>query len=160
MGEGLSEDLRIRVIEAVGGGASRRAAAARFGVSVSSAVRRVREWRESGRTGPRRQGGDRLSGRVEAHADVLLAGIEAAPDRTLEELRALLLRERGVRVGNSTVWRFCDRWAIRRATGPSADGERLTAKKSPGTRPSRIATTSGRRAKPGSRPGPSSTPRG
>jgi len=109
MGKGLSEDLRIRVIEAVEGGASRRAAAARFGVSVSSAVRWVREWRESRRTAPRQQGGDRLSGRVEAHADVLLAGIEAAPDRTLEDLRALLLRERGVRVSNSTVWRFCDR---------------------------------------------------
>ena len=147
MGKGLSEDLRIRVIEAVEGGASRRAAAARFGVSVSSAVRWVREWRESGRTAPRQQGGDRLSGRVEAHADVLLAGIEAAPDRTLEELRALLLRERGVRVSNSTVWRFCDRHG-------------LTAKKSPGTPPSRTATMSGRRAKPGSRHSPSSTPRG
>lgn len=37
MGKGLSEDLRARVISAVEAGASRRAAAARFGVSVSSA---------------------------------------------------------------------------------------------------------------------------
>ena len=146
MGKGLSEDLRIRVIEAVKGGASRRAAAARFGVSVSSAVRWVREWREHGRTAPHRQGGDRLSGRIEAHADFLLAQIEAAPDRTLEELRTLLARERGLRVSNSTVWRFCRRHG-------------LTTKKRPDMPPSRTATTSGRRAKPGSTPSPSSTPR-
>lgn len=112
MGKGLSEHLRWRVISAVEAGMSCRRAAARFRVSASSAVRWVREWRESGRTGPWQQGGDRLSRRVEAHADVLLAGIEAAPDRTLEELRALLLRERRVRVSNSTVWRFCDRHGL------------------------------------------------
>lgn len=144
MGKGLSEDLRWRVISAVEAGMSCRGAAARFGVSASSAVRWVREWRESGRTAPRHQGGDRLSGRIEAHAAFLLAAIKAAPDRTLEELRALLFRERGVRVSNSTVWRFCDRHG-------------LTTKKSPGTRPSRTATTSGRRAKPGSTPSRSST---
>jgi len=146
MGKGLSEDLRRRVISAVEAGMSCRGTAARFGVSASSAVRWVREWQESGRTAPRRQGGDRLSGRVEAHADFLLAEIEAAPDRTLEELRALLARERGVRVSNSTVWRFCRRHG-------------LTSKKSPGTPPSRTARTSGRPAKPGSRPSRNSIPR-
>ena len=40
----LSEDLRIRVIEAVEAGSSRRGAAARFGVSVSSAIRWVDVW--------------------------------------------------------------------------------------------------------------------
>ena len=47
----LSEDLRIRVIEAVEAGSSRRGAAARFGVSVSSAIRWVDVWR---RTAPHR----------------------------------------------------------------------------------------------------------
>ena len=69
----------------------------------------MRKWRESGRTAPRQQGGDRLSRRGAARADVLRAEIEAAPDRTLEELRALLLRERGVRARNGTVWRVRDR---------------------------------------------------
>lgn len=127
MGKGLSEDLRVRVIEAVEAGASRREAAARFGVGVSSAIRWVREWRESGRTAPRQQGGDRRSEKIEAHADVLLAEIEAHPDRTLEELRALLARARGVMVSNSTVWRFCDRHGI-------------TLKKSRATPASRTAT--------------------
>lgn len=34
MGKSLSDDLRVRVVEAVEAGASRRQAAARFGVSV------------------------------------------------------------------------------------------------------------------------------
>ena len=38
MGAPLSEDLRVRVIEAVEKGSSRRQAANRFGVSVASAV--------------------------------------------------------------------------------------------------------------------------
>lgn len=126
MGKALSEDLRVRVIEAVEAGASRRQAAARFGVGVSSAIRWVREWREAGRTAPRQQGGDRRSEKIEAHADLLLAEIEAHSDRTLEELRALL-RARGVIVSNSTVWRFCDRHGI-------------TLKKSRATPASRTAT--------------------
>jgi transposase len=45
MAKPLSEDLRIRVVRAVEGGMSRRAAAERFGISISSAVRFVKEWR-------------------------------------------------------------------------------------------------------------------
>lgn len=146
MGTALSKDLRVRVIEAVEAGASRRQAAARFGVGVSSAIRWVQEWRESGRTAPRQRGGDQRSDRVEAHADLLLAEIDAHPDRTLEELQALLARERGVIVSNSTVWRFCDRHG-------------LTHKKSPATPASRSARTSGRPGRPGSTSRSSSTRR-
>ena len=39
MGKPLSMDLRDRVVAAVEGGVSRRRAAARFGVSISSAIR-------------------------------------------------------------------------------------------------------------------------
>ena len=39
MAKFLSEDLRSRVIAAVGGGLSRRAAAERFGVVAASAMR-------------------------------------------------------------------------------------------------------------------------
>jgi transposase len=41
MGKPLSTDLRSRLIDAVAGGLSRRAAAERFGVSAASAVRWV-----------------------------------------------------------------------------------------------------------------------
>ena len=70
----LSEDLRIRVIEAVEAGSSRRGAAARFGVSFD-AIRWVDVWRRTGRTAPYR-GTDRGRGRV------LLAKVEETPDIT------------------------------------------------------------------------------
>ena len=73
MADYLSEDLRIRVIEAVEAGSSRRGAAARFGVSVSSAIRWVDVWRRTGRTAPYPRGGDRRSGRIEGAAEFLLA---------------------------------------------------------------------------------------
>jgi transposase len=111
MAQYLSEDLRVRVIEAVSAGVSRRQAAARFGVSVSSAIRWVQEWRKTGRTAPLPRGGDRRSKRIEAEAAFLLGQVDETPDVTLEELQARL-RERGVSVGTGTVWRFFDRHGI------------------------------------------------
>jgi transposase len=122
----LSQDLRVRVIEAVEAGASRRQAAARFGVSVSSAIRWVAVWRASGRTTAVSMGGDRRSGRVEAHKAFLLAQVEAEPDVTLAELRERLWRERGLSVAISTLWRFFDRHRLtlknRRRMPPSRSG--------------------------------------
>ncbi len=112
MAQYLSEDLRIRVIEAVKGGATRRQAADRFGVSVSSAVRWVQEWRSTGRTLPLRRGGDRRSGRIERHGGFLLDKIEEVPDVTLSELRELLRQARGLSVATSTLWRFFERHGI------------------------------------------------
>ena len=66
MGKSLSDDLRVRVVEAVEAGTSRRQASARFGVSVSSAIRWVRRWRDQGEVRARPQGGDRRSGRIDA----------------------------------------------------------------------------------------------
>ena len=57
MGKTLSEDLRVRVIAAIDGGLSRDAAAARFGVAVSTAVRWARAWRETGATTAKPKGG-------------------------------------------------------------------------------------------------------
>jgi transposase len=108
MARSLSGDLRARVVEAVAAGSSRRQAAARFGVSVSSAIRWVQAWRERGDVRARPQGGDRRSHRIEAQAGFLLEQVERTPDVTLCELQAML-RERGVPVGIGTLWRFFDR---------------------------------------------------
>jgi transposase len=94
----------------------------------SSAIRWVAEWRASGRTAPRAQGGDRRSDRVEAEADFLLGRVGETPDVTLAELREALWRERGVRVAVSTLWRFFER-------------RRITLKKRRRTPPSRSART-------------------
>lgn len=128
MGEYYSEDLRIRVIEAVESGASRRSAAARFGVGVSSAIRWVAAFRATGRTSALPQGGDTRREKIEDHAELLLGAMDETPDMTLEEYRALLLRERGVSFAASTVWRFFDR-------------RRITLKKRPAMRASRRART-------------------
>ena len=108
-GSSAVQDLRIRVIRAVEEGASRRQAAARFSVGISTAIRWLCEWRETGRTAARPQGGDRRSERIEVHADFLLTRVEATPDASLAELRDALLRERGLSVAISSLWRFFDR---------------------------------------------------
>jgi transposase len=127
----LCEDLRGRVIDAVEGGMSRRAAAERFGVSVSSAVRWVKCWRETGLPGPRPRGGDKRSQRIEAYKDEILAAVEAKADMTLVEI-AEFLRS------------FLDRHAMtvkktraRQQAGPTRRG---TGGGWPGSTPSLIST--------------------
>jgi transposase len=137
MAKALSMDLRNRVLAAIAGGMSCRAAAARFGVSVSSAIRWNALRRRQGDARPRRQGGDRRSSRIEAHAPTIRGLIEARPDMTLAEVQAVLAAE-GAAFGIGTIWRFFRR-------------HRITLKKRPRTRPSRIAPISSRSGSPGSR---------
>lgn len=112
MAQYLSEDLRVRVIRAIEGGASRNAAARRFGISIASAVRWMAEYLGTGRTAPKPRGGDRRSGRIEAQADLLLAAVEAMPDITLAELRDKLIAERGECFAASTIHGFFRRRGI------------------------------------------------
>ena len=128
MARALSVDLRGRVVAAVDGGLSRRQAAARFGVSIASAIRWTAQSRTTGDVRPKRIGGDKRSGRIEAYAPVILGAVEAKPDITLVELRALLA-EQGVGVAVSTLWRFFAR-------------RKITVKKSPRMRRSRTVPTS------------------
>jgi transposase len=129
MAKALSVDLRRRVVDAVKGGMSRRQAALRFGVSASSAIRWTAQAEETGDVTPRRQGGDRRSKHVEAHAVFLLDAVKETPDLTLAEIKARLEEARGARFGIGTLWRFFARHAI-------------TFKKSPRTQPSRTVPTS------------------
>lgn len=112
MAKSLSEDLRRRVITAVDGGLSRRAAAARFGVAAASAVRWVREWHESGATCAKPQGGDQRSHRIEAYRDAILDAVERQVDITLVELADLLQQKHGAIFAASTIWRFLDRHSV------------------------------------------------
>jgi transposase len=112
MAKPLSDDLRSRVVAAVEAGMSRRAAAARFGVSASSAVRWVAAWRSTGRAGAKPQGGDRRSRRIEAYGAAILAAVAAQVDITLTEIAALLRERHGARFAASSVWRFLDRHGV------------------------------------------------
>ena len=122
MSKALSVDLRERVVAAVAAGASCRAAAARFGVSASSAIRWAALVREAGSVAPGPLGGDRRSARIEAHAAFILRVVDRKPDMTLEEIRGELAKA-GVQAGIGTLWRFFDRrrmtWKKRRRSPPS-----------------------------------------
>ncbi len=109
----VSDDLRERVVEAVVlGGLSRNRAAARFKVSVASAVRWVKRFKTTGEISPAPSGGDRRSGRIEAHHDYLLGLVRRSPDLTLLEIRERLIANCGERFAVSVLWRFFDRHAI------------------------------------------------
>ena len=128
MSRALSVDLRERVVAAVAAGASCRSAAARFGVSASSAIRWCALARGAGSVAPGPLGGDRRSARIEAHAALILGLLEQKSDITLVEIQGELARL-GVPAGIGTIWRFFDR-------------HRITRKKRQRTRPSRSALTS------------------
>jgi transposase len=112
MAKTLSDDLRGRVIAAVEAGASRRAAAERFGVGVATAIRWMRVFRATGTLSAQPKGGDLRSHRIEAFRDVVLGAIEAQKDITLAELANLLRREHGASFAVSTVHRHLVRHRI------------------------------------------------
>ena len=120
-----STDLRSRVVAEVAAGSSRRQAAARFRVSVSSAIRWVTLHEEKGGIDPRPRGGQSRSPLL-AHTAWLLALIAAEPDLTLAASVARLLSERGVATSEASIRRFYQRHRIsfkknpaRRRAGPS-----------------------------------------
>jgi transposase len=104
-----SQDLRERVIRAVEAGASCHEAAAIFEVSPSSAIKWVARWRRTGSVAAKPMGGKRSP--LDAHKEWLLALTAAEPDLTLEEIRGRL-KDRGLAVSASSVWRFYDRHTI------------------------------------------------
>ena len=83
MARSLSEDLRERVVGAVEAGMPRRAAAERFEVGVSSAIRWVQRARERGDLLPDKRGGNVRSHRIDGHRSRILAMVDAEPDLTL-----------------------------------------------------------------------------
>jgi transposase len=128
MSRALSVDLRERVLAAVAAGLSHRQAGERFRVSAASVSRWRGLERVQGDARPKALGGDRRSGRIEAHKATILAELDGTPDLTIEELRRALA-ERGLWFGFGTIQRFFVR-------------HRITRKKRQPTRASRTAPTS------------------
>lgn len=128
MGKARSEDLRVRVVEAVAAGASRRGAAERFKVGVSSAIRWVLLKETTGGVSPRPRGGKSRSP-LERHVAWLLALIAVEPDLTLEAIVQRIADELGLKTSEMSVRRFFKRHAIsfkknspRRRTGSARRG--------------------------------------
>ncbi len=99
-----SNDLRERVVSAVGGGDSCRAVAARFGVSVSTVVKWSQRYRATGSVAPGKVGGHRRRV-LEPHRGFIVQRIGQEPHLTLHRLKDELA-ERGVAVSHNTVWMF------------------------------------------------------
>lgn len=87
MGECRSDDLRDRVLEAVAAGSSRRAAAERFSVSVSSAIRWSARAASEGNAKPRKQGRPAGKGPLAEHLDYLITAV--GPHSQASERRQL-----------------------------------------------------------------------
>jgi transposase len=105
MARPLSNDLRERVVAAVGEGASCRVVASRFGVAVSSVVKWAQRARKTGSVAPGKMGGHRRP-ILEPHREVILARLKERPETTLVEMREMLVVDCGVRVSLDTIWRF------------------------------------------------------
>ena len=104
MSKPYSNDLRERVVAAVErDGLSRHAAAARFGVAPSSAIKWVQRYRATGSVTPGQIGGHKPRVLRGEHRDWLLERM--ARDFTLRGLVAELA-ERGLRVDYRQVWEF------------------------------------------------------
>ena len=110
MARAYSLDLRERAVAAVERGASCRAAADRFGISVASVVKWAQRARQTGSAAAKKMGGHRPY-LLEEHRDWLLSRMREKPDLTLHALLAELER-RGVVVSCDTLWRFLVRAGI------------------------------------------------
>lgn len=105
MTRAYSDDLRGRVIAAVSNGMSARAAAARFGIGVSTAIVWARRYRESGERSARQQG-KRPGSKLDAHEAFILTLIDETPDITLVEIGERLKVEHGVSACAATLHGF------------------------------------------------------
>ena len=111
MPRSYSTDLRVRVIEAISDGLSRRRAAARFGVGVSTAIKWYRRYRATGEIAARKQGQPGGS-KLDAHEAFILALVAVRPDISLAEIAACLAEKQAVSACPATVWYFLERRGI------------------------------------------------
>jgi transposase len=104
MAKPYSEDLRRRVVESIGDGATIPDAAEQCGVSISSVVRFLKVYRDTGSVSAAKFGGYK-DFTLAAHEELVRSLIEEQPDMTLSELEARLAKKK-VLVGKSSISRF------------------------------------------------------
>ena len=119
MPKAYSQDLRDRVINAVERGMSRRAAARRFGVSESIAVKWLQRLKRHGSRVPVGHGGHRAS-KLMPHREFIEAAQAEKPDATLKALCDRLLCERGVKADTGMMSRFFRRIGVAFKKRPSS----------------------------------------
>jgi transposase len=138
MARALSLDLRQRIVDAVKNGLSRRAAAKRFAVSESSAIKLIRHWQRTGSVAPLK--GAKKSFVLAPHGALVRRLVRSQPDDTLDELRDRLVAE-GIMVGRTSLHRYLTALDLtrkkRRSMPPSRTGRMSLRRVRSGVRPSR-----------------------
>ena len=104
-----SQDLRIRVIEAVEDGASRREVAELYRISPSVVVIWMQRWTATGSIEAKPSGGS--TSPLDEHAEFLLGLTVEQPDMTLDEIVAAMAKA-GIAGSRTAVWRFYERHDI------------------------------------------------
>jgi transposase len=104
MAKPYSEDLRRRVVDTIECGATIPEAGEQCGVSISSVVRFLRLYRDTGGVSAAKFGGYKEFA-LAAHEELVRSLIEEQPDITLAELKARLEKKK-IFVGKSSIARF------------------------------------------------------
>jgi transposase len=137
MGRAYSQDLRDRVLASIDGGMAAVEVAELFQVDVSYVYKVLIRRRATGLTtalpwaaGPRPK--------LRDHEEALRGHVAGLPDATLEEIRAWLISEHGVKVSIGCLWNTLERL-------------KLPLKKNHSMLPSRTAKTLPSSAEPGLR---------
>ena len=103
----LSNDLRNRILKAIKEeGLSCRAAAIKYGVSISTSIRLRQHEKTYGTHEPLRVGGFRPH-KLEPYHHVIIKLIETTPDATLAELQKILSTTH-ISVNSSTIYRYLE----------------------------------------------------
>src|SRR5664279_501009 len=119
MAKPYSDDLRVRAIAIVEGGASRHEVAALLEVSPSSVINWLRRWGDDGSSAAKPSGGSVSP--LEKHAGWLLALIAEHPDLTLDEA-VTAMRRRRIVGSRSALSRFFIRHDITFKKKPAGRG--------------------------------------
>jgi transposase len=125
MPQPLSNDLRLRLVEYVEEGHSRRAAAERFKTAPSSAVNVVKLWKDTGSVAPKPRGGFR-HGKLKPHREFILGIVAERPDITMPELATVLLAAKSVKIDPSNLSKFLIGCGLSYKKKPSGIGARQT----------------------------------
>jgi transposase len=106
-----SHDLRERIVAAREKGHSTAEVAQLFRVSTSSVERYWNQYRRTGKLEPKQRGGYRRSC-LEGHDRSLRAWIGEKKDLTMAQLRERILRDLGIKVGNTALWHRLERLGL------------------------------------------------
>lgn len=107
----ISQDLRERIADAIDNGLSRNAAAQRFKVGVSTAVKLMQHRKRYGTIAPKQMGGHRPY-RLAPHEQLVRELVAATPDSTIAELEKQLKKHK-IKVSQSAITRYLKHLGLR-----------------------------------------------